>query len=115
MKPVLHILGTPPEHWEEALSELREDLGIELGEAGIDVTCVPGDELAVESDGKSVTLTWAAPIQFYRAVSLIPLPLTACSIREKARFQSSGIASTTVGLRGSRVAVSTPAGLLSMM
>lgn len=91
MKPVLHILGTPPEHWEEALSELREDLGIELGEAGIDVTCVPGDELAVESDGKSVTLTWAAPIQFYRAVSLIPLPLTACSIREKARFQSSGI------------------------
>lgn len=91
MKPVLHILGTPPEHWEEALSELREDLGIELGEAGIDVTCVPGDELAVESDGKSVTLTWAAPIQFYRAVSLIPLPLTSCSIREKARFQSSGI------------------------
>ena len=91
MKPVLHILGTPPEHWEEALSELREDLGIELGEAGIDVTCAPGDELAVESDGKSVTLTWAAPIQFYRAVSLIPLPLTACSIREKARFQSSGI------------------------
>ena len=91
MKPVLHILGTPPEHWEEALSELREDLGIELGEAGIDVTCIPGDELAVESDGKSVTLTWAAPIQFYRAVSLIPLPLTACSIREKARFQSSGI------------------------
>ncbi len=91
MKPVLHILGTPPEHWEEALSELREDLGIELGKAGIDVTCVPGDELAVESDGKSVTLTWAAPIQFYRAVSLIPLPLTSCSIREKARFQSSGI------------------------
>lgn len=91
MKPVLHILGTPPEHWEEALSELREDLGIELGEAGIDVTCAPGDELAVESDGKSVTLTWAAPIQFYRAVSLIPLPLAPCSIHEKARFQSSGI------------------------
>lgn len=31
------------------------------------------------------------------------------------RFQSSGIASMTVGLRGSRVAVSTPAGLLSMI
>ena len=91
MKPVLHILGTPPEHWEEALSELRDDLGIELGSEGIDVTCIHGDELAVESDGKHVTLTWAAPIQFYRAVSLIPLPLTACSIREKARFQSSGI------------------------
>ena len=91
MKPVLHILGTPPEHWEEALSELRDDLGIELGSEGIDVTCIRGDELAVESDGKSVTLTWAAPIQFYRAVSLIPLPLTPCSIHEKARFQSSGI------------------------
>ena len=91
MKPVLHILGTPPEHWEEALSELRDDLGIELGSEGIDVTCIHGDELAVESDGKHVTLTWAAPIQFYRAVSLIPLPLTPCSIHEKARFQSSGI------------------------
>ena len=91
MKPVLHILGTPPEHWEEALSELRDDLGIELGSEGIDVTCIRGDELAVESDGKSVTLTWAAPIQFYRAVSLIPLPLAPCSIHEKARFQSSGI------------------------
>ena len=91
MKPVLHILGTPPEHWEEALSELRDDLGIELGSEGIDVTCIRGDELAVESDGKHVTLTWAAPIQFYRAVSLIPLPLAPCSIHEKARFQSSGI------------------------
>lgn len=91
MKPVLHILGTPPEHWEEALSELRDDLGIELGSEGIDVTCIHGDELAVESDGKHVTLTWDTPIQFYRAVSLIPLPLAPCSIHEKARFQSSGI------------------------
>ena len=91
MKPTFHILGTPPEHWQEALAELRDDLGIAIGSGGIAVTCIHGDELAVESDGKTVTVTWAAPIQFYRAMSLIPIPLTQCSIHEKARFQSSGI------------------------
>lgn len=91
MKPVLQILGNPPEHWQEALTELQDDLGIALGSEGIAVHCVQGDALSVESDGKAVTVTWAAPIQFYRAISLIPLPLTPCSIHEKARFASSGI------------------------
>lgn len=91
MKPTFHILGTGPEHCQEALRALEEDLGVRFGDTGIDVTCIPGDELAVESDGTAVTVTWGAPIQFYRAMSLIPIPLAPCSIHEKARFQSSGI------------------------
>lgn len=91
MKPTFHILGTGPEHCQEALRALEDDLGVRFGDTGIDVTCIPGDELAVESDGTTVTVTWGAPIQFYRAMSLIPVPLAPCSIHEKARFQSSGI------------------------
>ena len=91
MKPTFHILGAAPEHWREALEALQEDLGVRFADTGVDVVCVQGDELAVESDGKTVTVTWAAPVQFYRALSLIPLPLAPCSIHEKARFQSSGI------------------------
>ena len=45
----------------------------------------------VESDGRTVTLTWAAPVQFYRALSLIPQPLAACSVHEKARFETCGV------------------------
>ena len=91
MKPTFHILGTAPEHYQQALRALEEDLGVRFADTGIDVTCIPGQELAVECDGTAVTVTWGAPIQFYRAMSLIPVPLAPCSIHEKARFQSSGI------------------------
>lgn len=91
MKPTFHILGTAPEHYQQALRALEEDLGVRFADTGIDVTCIPGQELAVECDGTAVTVTWGAPIQFYRAMSLIPIPLAPCSIHEKARFQSSGI------------------------
>ena len=91
MKPTFHILGTAPEHYQQALRALEEDLGVRFADTGIEVTCIPGQELAVECDGTAVTVTWGAPIQFYRAISLIPVPLAPCSIHEKARFQSSGI------------------------
>ena len=91
MKPTFHILGTAPEHYQQALRALEEDLGVRFADTGIDVTCIPGQELAVECDGTAVTVTWGTPIQFYRAISLIPIPLVPCSIHEKARFQSSGI------------------------
>lgn len=58
---------------------------------GISIICQKVDELAVQSDGTSVSLTWQTPVQFYRALSQIPLPLVPCSIREKARFESVGL------------------------
>ena len=81
----------PPSGWETALAQLRDDLGMTLSEDGLPITVCRGDCLAVDSDGASVTLTWAAPIQFYRALSLIPLPLTPCHIQESPAFESTGV------------------------
>ena len=91
MKKNVHILGQAPANWQSALTELQEELGYLPAENGIEIRCVKGDELSVESDGISVTLIWAAPVQFYRALSLIPQPLAPCSIHEKARFETCGV------------------------
>lgn len=91
MKKNVHILGQAPANWQSALTELQEELGYLPAENGIEIRCVRGDELSVESDGISVTLIWAAPVQFYRAMSLIPQPLAPCSIHEKARFETCGV------------------------
>ena len=90
METILHITGTLPENWEKALLELKDDLGFVTGETGIPVTAVKGEEPAVFCDGQSVTITWAEPVQFYRCLSLIPMPLEACDIHEKVGFKSSG-------------------------
>ncbi len=91
MEYKLHITGQTPEGWEQALDELRGDLAIVPAGSGPEVSCVRGSELAVVCDGTSVRLTWAEPVQFYRALSLIPLPLSPCDIREKPRFASGGV------------------------
>lgn len=87
----LHITGQAPEHWREALAELAQELDLVPAEDGIEVRCRKGAALAVACDGASVDLTWAEPIQFYRALSLIPLPLTPCEIRQTPRFASVGV------------------------
>lgn len=87
----IHILGQTPDAWREALAELKDDLGMEYAENGIEVHCTKGDEIRVESDGTCVRLTWAAPVEFYRALSLIPVPLAPCDIREKAHFETAGV------------------------
>lgn len=99
----IKVLGQPPEHWEAALEALSSDLGFRAGKDGIAVTAVQGDFLGVDCDGKTVTVTWEAPVQFYRALSLIPQPLAPCHIRQKAAFRSSGVM-----LDCSRNAVLTP-------
>ena len=87
----IHLSGDLPSRWEEALDCLKDDLGMVHGPGGMEITCVRGGELAVESDGVSVRLTWEQPIQLYRALSLIPEPLAPCDIHEKAGFESAGI------------------------
>ncbi len=91
MEQRIHLTGQMPDRWELALAELREELGMAPAGDGIEIACEKGENLAVESDGARVRLTWAEPIQFYRALSLIPLPLAPCSIRETPRFASSGV------------------------
>lgn len=90
METTITLTGQMPALWQGALAELRGDLGLIPGENGISVSCARGEALSVVSDGGSVRLTWAEPVQFYRALSLIPLPLTACEIRERPRFETVG-------------------------
>ena len=87
----IHITGQMPENWPAALAELRKDLGFELSDTGMEIACSKGDSLSVESDGQSVRLTWAEPVQFYRALSLIPQPLIPCAIQEHPRFETVGV------------------------
>ncbi len=87
----IHLTGELPENWQTALSELKDDLGMQVSADGIVITCKKGQELAVESDGAAVSLVWQTPVEFYRALSLIPLPLAPCSIHEQARFESVGL------------------------
>ena len=91
METMLHITGIMPENWEKAFTELKDDLGFTFGEAGIPVVAQKGEEPAVVCDGKSVTITWAETIQFYRCLSLIPQPLAVCDIHEKPAFKTSGV------------------------
>lgn len=90
MNTIVSLSGQLPQQWETALKELEGDLGFSAGEGGIAVTCRQGQELAVVCDGNSVTLTWAQPVQFYRALSLIPQPLAPCDIHEKPCFETVG-------------------------
>ena len=87
----IHITGQAPERYETALAELKGELGFGLCEKGVSVTAVKGDHLGVFCDGESVTVTWAEPIQFYRALSLIPLDLAKCDIHEEPAFQTTGV------------------------
>ena len=87
----VHLTGSLPDNCLTALGELRQDLGMKVSETGLEIHCQRGDALTVESDGTTVTLTWAAPVEFYRALSLIPDPIAPCAIREKARFETVGV------------------------
>ena len=61
MNRKVHIHGQMPETWEPALAALADDLQMTPDAAGLEIRCVRGDALAVESDGASVTVTWAVP------------------------------------------------------
>lgn len=87
----IHLTGILPENWQHALAELAGDLGMVPADSGLEVFCQKGDCLALECDGSSVRLIWSAPVEFYRALSLIPQPLAPCNLREKARFESAGV------------------------
>ncbi len=87
----VHLTGALPAHWAQALPLIAADLGFVFADSGTEIRCRQGDALRVSSDGTSVDLCWAAPVEFYRALSLIPVPLTACDIREKANFESTGV------------------------
>ncbi len=89
-KQRIHLTGQLPERWREALEALAPDLGMVPAEDGVEVACSQGDHLAVMWDGGAVRVTWAKPVQLWRALSLIPQPLAPCHIQERPRFASAG-------------------------
>ena len=90
MKLNVSVSGQTPVFWREALAELSDDLNMTLCEGGTEIRCTRGEGIAVVCDGVSVDLTWSSDVEFFRAMSLIPVPLAPCDIREKANFKSSG-------------------------
>lgn len=87
----IHLTGQLPDQWQDALAALAPDLGYTPSERGLEIACAKGGGLAVESDGQTARITWAEPVQLYRALSLFPLPLAACSIEETPRFRTAGV------------------------
>ena len=87
----IYLTGQMPPAWEQALEELKNELGMIAAPQGIPVICEKGDATCVRSDGSSVWLTWESTVSFYRALSLIPQPLAPCDIRQKARFETVGV------------------------
>ena len=90
MKLNVHITGEMPGSWRTALAELADDLQFNICDSGTEIRCRRGEGIAVVCDGEAVELTWGADVEFFRALSLIPVPLAVCDIREKANFRSAG-------------------------
>ena len=91
MFPTISIYGTTPPRGWEALSVLAGELGFVVSGDGVPVHVTRGDCLRVLCDGSSVSITWSEPVEFYRALSLIPRDGSPCDIREEAAFASRGV------------------------
>lgn len=104
MNLILHLTGELPENCAEALTILAPELGMTFDPSGVPVSCARGDALTVRCDGERAFITYAEPVQLYRALSLLPVPLAPCDIREAPCFASAGAM-----LDCSRNAVLTPA------
>lgn len=85
------LSGELPARCSDALAALAPELGMVPAAEGVPVRGHRGAALAVCCDGASVTIEWAQPIQFYRALSLLPRPLAACDIREEPCFGTVGM------------------------
>ena len=91
MELTITLSGDLPARCAQALAALAPELSLRMAEGGVPVRGQRGDRLAVCFDGEIVAVTWAQPVQFYRALSLLPRPLSPCRIEEKPCFETVGI------------------------
>ena len=91
MELTITLSGDLPARCAQALAALAPELSLCMAEGGVPVRGQRGDRLAVCCDGETVAVTWAQPVQFYRALSLLPRPLSPCRIEEKPCFETVGI------------------------
>ena len=99
MELTITLSGDLPARCAQALAALAPELSLRMAEGGVPVRGQRGDRLAVCFDGETVAVTWAQPVQFYRALSLLPRPLSPCRIEEKPCFETVGICSTVPATR----------------
>ena len=86
-----HLTGELPLRFAEGIEALADELGFRFSKDGIPVKCKKGDALCAFCDGEKVELVWVEPVQFYRALSLIPEDLSPCSIEQRVCFKSIGV------------------------
>lgn len=91
MRLEIHLCGELPPRCDEALRTLGPDLGIVLSDKGLPVRAVRGSNLHVGYDGTELCITWGTPVQFYRALSLIPVPLVPFAETETPCIETVGI------------------------
>lgn len=94
MTEKLCFTGTRPEHFDEALALLGPELSFACAETnGFPITLQRGDCLRVEKTADRASITWSAPVQAYRALSLLRQHWeeAAFSIEEHPCFETAGI------------------------
>ena len=67
----LHFVGMQPS-FAAGLSELAPQLNILLDDAGVSVTCEVGSELRISRNADGIHIVYSAPVEFYRALSMLP-------------------------------------------
>lgn len=87
----LHMQGELPPRWLDALEALAPDLGFTHAPDGIPLIARRGKKLMAAWDGSVIEIEWSKPVEFYRALSLLPRPLTVFSVEETACFQTTGM------------------------
>lgn len=91
MTNIFCFQGELPPRWEEALDALAPELNLHPGKDGLPLTAVHSDHLAVRWEGGAFTVEWAQPVQFYRALSLLPDPPAPCQLQENPCFETVGM------------------------
>ena len=72
MNEILSFSGQLPEHFDAAFAEIGPELGFaRAGQGGLSVALRQGGCLRAERRADSVVVTWAEPVQVYRALSLL--------------------------------------------
>lgn len=93
MKKTVYITGETPPRFNEAFQELCEDLAIEISEEGVQVALQKGKALSLHTTGNRIHVTWAQPVQLYRALSLLgqATNIEALNISELPCFETLAI------------------------
>ena len=94
MNEILSFSGQLPEHFDAAFAEIGPELGFaRAGQGGLSVALRQGGCLRAERRADGVVVTWAEPVQVYRALSLLRQHWTedAFCIEETPCFETAGM------------------------